>query len=706
TENHTDVHIEWKGGTIEGNVKSALFMFNATAPVIDANRSRNISIDTRFTDGNDITFVVPINIINDVTGPVISNTIPADQGYLRANNPNQLVYANVDDPETGIDSVSFSWNDCSQNASNSQTDLNCAGNDCNNTIDVGGFDEGDSMCFTFTAVNKGGETSQLSGSAGFDGTPPTVSLVSPANDAYLGTEGQFSFTASDNIASVLECDLLVDENIIDTMNANNSQTITIDADFSGLDEGSHLWKVVCRDTVGLQGESNARTFILDNTPPNLELVSPLNQSTISDNTVFDINATDNYGVSQVSSNPNINNISNWPEGPNNVVLQAIDHVGNRATKGYLFYVDRTAPSISLISPADKESVDTHVDFVFNLSDNYAVDINCTIYVDDVAEISSIVNPGVATVSGQLDLGNHSWFARCKDEVGNSADSAQRNITVVDTSGPDIVITDVVTVERGTDFMIEATVTDISGVDTVTGQIGEFASTTFELNKNGDVYTKTVGTNSDSVLGNYTYTVTATDMNGYSSTAQDTFELVPYTGSDSGDSGGGSGGSGNSGSNTGHGFKKSSSQQSPATYSGQDADAGGQNQQEVEEEPQPEEEPPVQTEVEEKTKLPETKGVGKATSIFSSSLFKFAGLFVLLVIILSLFVLGYSKIPKLRFKRTEAERMKTDSEKEAYFNEKLKKDLSSELSGSEENIEDIDGSSFKQDSNFLFDNEED
>ncbi|MBW3013265.1 hypothetical protein KY340_03590 [Candidatus Woesearchaeota archaeon] len=699
TENHTAVHVEWRGGTIEGNVRSALFMFNATVPVIDSDRSKNISIDTRFTDGNDITFVIPINIINDVTGPVISNTIPADGGYLRANNPNQLVHANVNDPETGIGSANFKWNACS-NSSNNQINLACNGNDCNGTIDVSSFDEGEQICFTFTVVNKGGESSQVSGTAGFDGTAPTVSLVSPANNAYLGTSGQFSFTASDNVAPIMSCDLLIDEDIVQTINANDSQTTLISADLSGFSEGAHLWKMRCRDTVGLQGESGARTFVLDNTPPNLELISPVNQSTISDSTVFNINATDNYGVAQISSNPNINNISNWPEGPNNVVLQVIDHVGNMVRKGYLFFVDRTAPSISLISPANGANVDTHVQFIFNISDNYATDINCTIYVDGTKDASSIVNPGTATISSQLSLGNHTWYARCKDEVGNNADSAQRAITVVDTSGPDIVLTDIITVERGTDFVIEATVTDVSGVDTVVGLIGQMGST-FNLNKNGDVYTKTVGTNSDSVLGNYTYTVTATDSNGYSSTAQDTFELVPYTGNTGGDSGSGS--SGGSGSNSGFGFKQSTAQQSPTTYSGQDSNAGGQNQDETEEEPGTEEEPPVQTKLDEKTTLPETKGVGKATSIFSSSLFKFAGLFVLIVIILSLFALGYTKIPKLRFKKSEEEIARTETEKEAFFNEKLKKDLNSDLSeidaGEEENQK------FDQ-NNFLFDNEGD
>jgi hypothetical protein len=644
--------------------------------------------------------VIPINIINDVTGPVISNTIPADGGYLRANNPNQPVYANVNDPETGIGSVNFNWNSCS-NSSNNQINLACNNNNCNGTIDVSSFDEGEQICFTFTAVNKGGESSQVSGTAGFDGTAPTVSLVSPANNAYLGISGQFSFTATDNVASVMSCDLLIDEDVVQTINANDSQTTLISADLSGFSEGTHLWKVKCRDTVGLQGESGARAFILDNTPPSLNLISPLNQSTISDSTVFNINATDNYGVAQISSNPNINNISNWPEGPNNVVLQVTDHVGNTVRKGYLFYVDRTAPSISLISPVNGANVDTHVQFTFNISDNYATNINCTIFVDGTKDANSFVNPGTATISSQLSLGNHTWYARCMDEVGNSVNSAQRSIIVVDTSGPDIVLKDIVAVERGTDFVIEATVTDVSGVSTVVGLIGQLGST-FNLNKNGDVYTKTVGTNSDSVLGNYTYTITATDSNGYSSTAQDTFELVPYTGNTGGDSGSGSGG-GNTGSNSGHGFKQSTAQQSPTTYSGQDSDAGGQNQDQTEEEPGTEEEPPVQTEVEEKTKLPETKGVGKATSIFSSSLFKFAGLFVLIVIILSLFALGYTKIPKLRFKKSEEEIARKETEKEAYFNEKLKKDLNSDLSeldgGKEENLK------FDQ-NNFLFDNDGD
>jgi hypothetical protein len=298
---------------------------------------------------------------------------------------------------------------------------------------------------------------------------------------------------------------------------------------------------------------------------------------------------------------------------------------------------------------------------------------------------------------QIALGNHSWYVQCADEVGNSVNSAQRTINIIDTSGPDIVLTDIVEVERGTDFTIQATITDVSGVATVTGQFG---STTFNLDKNGDTYTKTVSTNSNSVLGNYTYTVTATDTNGYSNNEQDVFELVPYAVTSSSSSG--SGGGTNSGGNTGHGFKKQSSSQPQAVYSdSQESEGSGGENQQVEEESGTEEEPPVQDDVDEQSELEETQGLGKATSFFSSGLFKFAGLFVIVVIVLSLFALGFSKIPKIKFKRKEEEMIRKDMEKESYFNEKLKKDLSNEFSESkaESSIESSD------EHNFLFDDEE-
>ena len=699
SENHTAVHVEWRDGSIEGNVKSALFMFNATVPVVSADDARNISIDTRFTDGTDITFVVPILITNDVTGPVITNTNPSDGGYLRANNPSQLIHANVVDPETGVSSVSFSWDDCGSNSSNNQENLDCEGDDCNSTIDVSNYDEGDNLCFTFTATNKGGEQSQLSGTVGFDGTAPTVALSSPADDAYLGTNADFSFTATDNLASVLSCDLLVDGDVVSTVDVNNSETATVSMDFSSYSEGTYQWKVRCRDSVGLEGESGTRNFILDNTPPSLELISPANGSTISDSTIFNVNVTDNYGVAQVSSNPNVNDIVSWPEGSNTVIFQATDHVGNSVTKIYTFIVDRTAPSILLISPADGATLDAHVDFVFNLTDNYATNLDCTVYVDGSAEVSETVSQGTVDILGLLALGNHTWHIVCEDEVNNAASSAQRTINIIDTSGPDILLTDVIEVERGTDFTIEATVTDPSGVATVTGQFG---STTFNMDKNGDVYTKTVSTNSGSVLGNYTYTVTATDTNGYSSSEQDTFELVPYTGTSSSSSG--SGGGSNTGGNTGHGFMTHSSSQPQPVYSdAQESESSGGENQQVEEESEPEEEPPVEDDVDEQSDLEETQGIGKATSFFSSGLFKFAGLFVLLVIVLSLFALGFSKFPKLKFKRKEEEKIKKDMEKEAFFNEKLKKDLSNDFGSAEEKSENI--AEPRNEHNFLFDDEE-
>ncbi|HJX50002.1 MAG TPA: LamG-like jellyroll fold domain-containing protein [Candidatus Nanoarchaeia archaeon] len=96
--------------------------------------------------------------------------------------------------------------------------------------------------------------------------------------------------------------------------------------------------------------------------------------------------------------------------------------------------DILSPEITLISPANNNlSTERSNNFVFNVTDNRAGTLNCTLYVDSEAKASnSSVFSGVSTIlSASLSNGNYSWWINCSDGINYNI-SETRNISVNNT----------------------------------------------------------------------------------------------------------------------------------------------------------------------------------------------------------------------------------------------------------------------------------
>jgi hypothetical protein len=94
-------------------------------------------------------------------------------------------------------------------------------------------------------------------------------------------------------------------------------------------------------------------------------------------------------------------------------------------------IDSLAPNITLVSPADLETITTSAaTFIYQADDNYAVG-NCTLYVDEapIETRASIAGGANQSVQYILDNGLHPWYVRCYDRAGNSALSATRTLNV-------------------------------------------------------------------------------------------------------------------------------------------------------------------------------------------------------------------------------------------------------------------------------------
>jgi hypothetical protein len=261
--------------------------------------------------------------------------------------------------------------------------------------------------------------------------------------------------------------------------AENMQAVTIES--ADVEEGQHTWSMRCSDPAGWEGQSTTRTYTLDKTPPTIVMTAPENNSIIADSTILEFEVTDNAQLAKVwivkdGNETEVNgvfsiDVSNWQEGPSEFAVRAEDSVGNQAEQTYRIIVDRTSPSITLVSPDDNATSDVHVEFVYSALDNYDDEMDCSIYVDDERLEEHVAKAGSNISQIEiLAIGEHRWKVQCVDDAGNTASTDERQLTVIDTSGPDIVMDNPDTVYRGDLIRLSLEVTDISGVNSVIAEL--------------------------------------------------------------------------------------------------------------------------------------------------------------------------------------------------------------------------------------------
>jgi hypothetical protein len=524
-EEYSNSYARWYNAEIEDGTL-ALLKYTAKAELVDQDTNVSINVTTVTTNNKETTNIVYVLILNDDTPPNITNNNPQDNDFFVQGTTNQEISVDAEDPETGIKEVEFSHWNCSFNTTNPLeylVEFDCVNNTCSDTVDFSKYREGDIMCFQFEAVNNAEDSAILNGSVMLDNTPPTVNLIAPGNDSYSGSNTQFSFIADDNLASTLECEMIINGNTINSVNAVNGELTNITYNIANVSEGVQAWKILCYDQAGLYSSSESRVVVIDKTPPSIVLNSPADNSLIGDNVIIDIDVTDNYEVDSVDYSTSLNS-SELPEGANTLTVNAADKAGNTAEAEFIFNVDRTAPTISLIYPANNAYSETNINFIFDIADNLDEVLNCSLYLNGTEQASQELNlTQIANVSLTVPIGDYEWYVECQDDTGNLAATEIRNVTITDLTSPDIESFDVVYVIRSEDYTVDVNITDISGIDVVEIQ---FNGKHLNATENGNIYSAVIETDENNPLGDYNVTVTANDTFGNMDSFTDTFTLLP------------------------------------------------------------------------------------------------------------------------------------------------------------------------------------
>ncbi|MBI1970659.1 hypothetical protein HYS47_02855 [Candidatus Woesearchaeota archaeon] len=535
--NFTANSIQWFGGLIHNNVINALFQFLAAAPAVDSNQTYTFTFVTKDTSNAEQTHSLQFTILNDETGPILSNQTVSDGSFIRQGANAYLVSTTAVDAETGVSSVTFRYSVCNDPNSTATTiqltPSGSAGSAYSATVDFSAVLNEKQVCFDYIAASKGGASTTYSGKATIDGVPPTVSLKSPAEGAFINGQASFTFVPSDNLAPSLSCSLLIDDVITTTQPVSNNAVGSFSAQ-NGTD-GKHTWNVQCADGVGLSGKGSSRTFTLDKTPPAAVLTSPSNNSIISAGTLVEGTVADDYGVQSVMIAYNGNSTpagtsfsistASWTDGPTTIVITATDNAGNTGTTILSVTVDRTPPVIALTGP--EGTSDVHVNFTYNADDAHDDTLSCELYVNDTLYQAKDVIRGSNSFTQTLSPSSILWRVDCTDSANNRGSSTPKSLTIVDTSGPDIVVTPVDSIARGNPILVTANITDPSGVAKVTASVvgPDGGTTPVTPVKSGSTYTVSYPTTNVSKLGTYTVAFSAEDTLGYGKSATEELTLT-------------------------------------------------------------------------------------------------------------------------------------------------------------------------------------
>ena len=382
--------------------------------------------------------------------PTVNLTSPANNKWL--NSSNVLLSYNVSDVTNSLVNSTLYLNDIFNKINQTPLVNNAINNFTLTSLSDGHYN------WSVKATNALGLSTKTNDSYfTIDTHPPTVNLYSPNGTSVLTWNNvTFNFSARDNLATSLNCNLTLDgfpqfENF---PAQNGTYTIKYDA----VHNGNHTWSVTCNDPAGNTFTTSTINFTVQGVP-RITLNSPPNNNiTKYSNINFYYTPDDVFGISQCSlyidgvfnqsSSSILNNqqnsfsVSGIHQGFHNWTVNCTDPDGNSGKPApFDFTVDQTSPIISLNYPPNNSGVYYGTGSVilnWTARDPYDPFITCNVYVDGAVKVSNmLVSSGIpATKPVSLSQGYHGWNATCTDQVGNSNSSATYHFNF---TYPDFVI---------------------------------------------------------------------------------------------------------------------------------------------------------------------------------------------------------------------------------------------------------------------------
>ncbi|MEM4397924.1 MAG: CARDB domain-containing protein, partial [Candidatus Woesearchaeota archaeon] len=324
-----------------------------------------------------------INVDLDMPMPFIETL---NNSWFNYNNP--LIYFNISDNMASVINYTFYVN----SSINKQGNVN---NATSTSVNLNPISDGYYL-LTLEAFDLAYNRKNSSQIIIFvDTTKPTIVLESPANGfTTSNTNIFFNFTAFDNLAQTMLCNLTINNQIVQTFNTTNGfynfTNVVMPA-------GMHYWNVSCSDSVGNFNTSETRYFII-----------PLPDLFVSSDYIF-FNTTAPEENSNITINATIFNIGNTTAY--NVTIQFWDghYLNGTQINGNFTYNISAGQNITINLSWKVSSVGDH--FIYVIADP-PLQTNGTIKESN--ETNNYAYKLIIVGSYTYIYGNFSGFLNLKD----------------------------------------------------------------------------------------------------------------------------------------------------------------------------------------------------------------------------------------------------------------------------------------------------
>ncbi len=395
------------------------------------------------------------NFTVDATPPTITPYAPIDGEVYSSSVPIQYTVTDSTSPIVNS-SVLLTGSVGNQRSAGLSTN----GSAWNGTFATTGLSDG-AYTFTVDARDGAGNTRTVTRSITVDLTPPLINNVSqtpnstssngsqaPPSGGLINTSTpEFNFTIGDT--TNVTCKLTID-NVVYNLTRNGTSCALIPP--VNLSEGLHNYTLNVTDGANNSVISGAHNFTIDTKPPIINVKTPATNPvypSLSDTILylnFTTNDTNLSGVTATlknttGSNTTINltqalpitwtgNISlvNLTDGNYTITYTANDTVGHETITTTTIIIDRTPPTITLITPAHTGTVTAGMNtFRANVTDKTFN--NATLIIDNNQSmtITTTTSEGIQTYSYNLSAGTHYWNVTATDKSGNKNTSEMRTV---------------------------------------------------------------------------------------------------------------------------------------------------------------------------------------------------------------------------------------------------------------------------------------
>ncbi len=284
-----------------------------------------------------------------------------------------------------------------------------------------------------TATDTTGHAAQVIRNLIFDATSPVLHINEPSNNTVTTNPTQRILGT------------VTDEVLLAVLTVNGLEQALVSNSFEttvALSDGSNTITLIATDAVG-NNTTEIRTITLDQVDPGLTVSTLDNQTTSNATLNVSGTASDNNQLGIVTVNGVTTTVTSgsfsYPfvleSGSNTITIVATDTAGNSTTVIRTVTLDRDAPTLTVITPADNSATAAvQATITGSCSDAAHVSVQLNSQTPQTAAITA----GSYTLTVNLSEGQNTLTVTATDAVGNSS-SAARTITY-DATAPTLAIT--------------------------------------------------------------------------------------------------------------------------------------------------------------------------------------------------------------------------------------------------------------------------